>query len=370
MLRPIAFAAAAAYVSVSLHEGARAADLYDNKAVTPPTLQQHGDGDEELQEPVDFSPLKATSAPVRPVLGIALLLALSVGLFLFLRPILRSSVQQKGAEGSEELEESELDTSEEVQSDSDTSSDEGSQESSEGWETARAPEETAQAAAEVEAAGYWQPGEGAPAEEEEEEEEEDDDWQPVEGGPADEEEAGDWQPVEGGPAEEEEAGDWQPVEGGPAEEEEAGSFQPVEGGPAEEGEAGSFQPVESGPAEEEAGAQPPEEAEEQKDADITSWEALDYPPLEDPIFLEPEEVHFKIDEMRVLIQRIREAEGSNISVDSTGEPLAFRLRQAFETHRENKRIGFEQSVPPEQIKLFTDLCTVVDEILRHHYSSR
>ncbi|CDI85491.1 hypothetical protein, conserved [Eimeria praecox] len=86
MMRFVAFAAAAAYVCVSLPEGSRAADLQGQEVSLFPTVEHRADNEEQQQhreQDIQRTPPQPSPTRTPVVLGTSLLIALFWGLFFF-----------------------------------------------------------------------------------------------------------------------------------------------------------------------------------------------------------------------------------------------------------------------------------------------
>ncbi|CDJ36502.1 uncharacterized protein EMH_0018830 [Eimeria mitis] len=245
MIPAAAFAAAAAYLTISLAEGARAADLLGQKVSYIPPVE-HRAGNEEIRQKIPLTPLKASNQ-IRPVLGAALLVALSVGLYLLLRSAHGLAFFKKGAEKDKELDEAEWDMVEDVQTGGGRSKDEG--------------------------------GKGSGA-----------------------------------------------------------------------------------------GRRGPRTDAEGSLAGTTRRPSIKYPPADDPVTLGPEKVDSRIRKMEQVLQWIHEGDDdSGHGLDSTGEALPHRLRQAYGLRQKNKNADFEPSVPADRISKFRELVERIEEMLDQYY---
>ncbi|CDI77170.1 hypothetical protein EAH_00022300 [Eimeria acervulina] len=94
-------------------------------------------------------------------------------------------------------------------------------------------------------------------------------------------------------------------------------------------------------------------------------------PAYNPSVLGSEEVQSRIDEMELLLQRIKEAEDSDNNLDSTGMTFERLLQQANYYRQHNENADFEPSVPEEQILKFRELLQyLIDAIMLHYGPDR
>lgn len=318
MLRSVVIAAVAAYMGVLLPERTSAAEPLGSEVAVRTAVENAVE--EAPQEQVPPVPVKTASLSSKPVLGVALIFALSTALFLLLKCIQRSASSQKEAGVSRRRLAGSGDEEDECKEIEEALASGGGDE---GKGVASKPEE----------------GAGKPKRNLSElKAEHHDPW----GDDTLDSLKGTGKPL-----------GWLP--------------ERVRGG--EEGDAAAAPssprvPVveeyfEFGPGDEEweAAADVPAEDEEPVDEETL------FGPADPPVTVDREGAEARIKTMTLVLQRVDEAESSPDKVDNTDEVLGNRIRHATDCYRAYKNVEFDDTVPDAIADWFRDVLYEVQNLI-------
>ncbi|CDI87344.1 hypothetical protein, conserved [Eimeria praecox] len=320
MLRSVVIAAAAAYMGVVLPERTSAAEPLGSEVAVHTAVENAVE--EAPQEQVPPVPMKTASLSSKPVLGVALIFALSTALFLLLKCIQRSASSQKEAGVSRRRLAGSGDEEDECK-------------------------EIEEALAS--GGGDGKRGDASNPKEDEE--------KPKEGPPEPDVEPHNlW----GDDTIDSLKGTGKPLR-----------WLPERVSDGKEGERPEFPPSPREPVLEEYFTSEPGDEDEEWGAEAALPAEDEEPVDEDTLFGPPEPavtVGFegawsRIKTMKLVLQRVTEAENSPDKVDDTDEVLGNRLRHAGDCRRAYKNTHFDDTVPEEIKTMFEDLVYEIENLL-------